>query len=82
MYSAGLTQQTYMKLLARVPGNNGCFECDNKIAEWASVTLGILLCVDCAGVHRSFGVGTSFVRSGSLGMLHFLLPTAVHPRLP
>ena len=30
---------------------------------WASINLGVFLCIKCAGVHRSMGVRTSFVRS-------------------
>lgn len=33
------------------------------MAQWASVNNGILLCLNCSGVHRSFGVRVSFVRS-------------------
>jgi ADP-ribosylation factor GTPase-activating protein 1 len=31
--------------------------------EWASCNLGIFLCQDCAGIHRSLGVDTSRVKS-------------------
>eukprot|EP00730_Choanoeca_flexa_P015902 TRINITY_DN7409_c0_g1_i4.p1 TRINITY_DN7409_c0_g1~~TRINITY_DN7409_c0_g1_i4.p1 ORF type:complete len:242 (+),score=36.15 TRINITY_DN7409_c0_g1_i4:33-758(+) len=51
------------EVLRGIPGNDGCFDCENSLAEWASVNLGILLCVECAGVHRGLGVGVSFVRS-------------------
>ena len=34
--------------------------------SWASVNLGIFLCINCAGKHRSYGVHISFVRSLTL----------------
>jgi hypothetical protein len=40
-----------------------CCECQAYGPEWASISYGILLCLDCAGKHRSLGVQTSFVKS-------------------
>lgn len=34
-----------------------------------SVNNGILLCIKCAGIHRSFGVDISFVRSLKLDLI-------------
>ncbi|CAE7891586.1 AGD6 [Symbiodinium necroappetens] len=40
-----------------------CADCSALGSEWASVSYGIYLCVDCAGRHRGLGVHLSFVRS-------------------
>lgn len=51
------------RLLYQIPGNSNCIDCGNANPEWASVTYGVLLCVNCSGRHRSYGVQTSRVRS-------------------
>mmetsp|Transcript_25462 Transcript_25462/g.51372 ORF Transcript_25462/g.51372 Transcript_25462/m.51372 type:complete len:549 (+) Transcript_25462:21-1667(+) len=49
--------------LRSIPSNDRCAECPTFPADWASVTYGIVLCLDCAGIHRGLGVHLSFVRS-------------------
>ncbi|KAN0097567.1 ArfGap domain containing protein [Tylopilus felleus] len=46
--------------------NNICADCSNPNPQWASVSFAIFLCLQCAGVHRGFGVHISFVRSVSM----------------
>lgn len=49
--------------LLKVPGNNECADCGRKDPEWASCNLGVFLCTECAGIHRSLGSHVSRVRS-------------------
>ncbi|QCD88726.1 Arf-GAP with coiled-coil [Vigna unguiculata] len=54
------------KILRGIPGNDKCAECSAPEPEWASLNLGILLCIECSGVHRNLGVHISKVRSITL----------------
>lgn len=50
----------------RIPGNAQCCDCNEPAPEWASINLGISLCIECSGIHRSLGVHFSKVRSLTL----------------
>ncbi|XP_062370428.1 arf-GAP with coiled-coil, ANK repeat and PH domain-containing protein 3-like, partial [Cinclus cinclus] len=49
-----------------VPGNERCCDCGQGDPRWASINLGVLLCIECSGIHRSLGVHCSKVRSLTL----------------
>lgn len=56
-------EETDREILAALPGNSRCVDCGKGNPKWASVSLGVLLCLDCSGRHRSLGTHISFVRS-------------------
>lgn len=53
----------FLLKLLEIPENNVCADCESKDPDWASCTLGVFLCQDCAGIHRSLTTGISRVKS-------------------
>lgn len=54
--------QDLNEILSR-EGNSRCFDCNSENPKWASINNGIILCLKCAGIHRSFGLQISVIRS-------------------
>lgn len=54
-------QEKPLDVLQRVPGNGVCADCGASDPDWASLNLGILLCIECSGVHRNLSVQISKV---------------------
>ncbi len=54
---------TIQREIRELPGNKSCVDCNTRNPQWASVSYGTLMCLECSGKHRSLGVHLSFVRS-------------------
>ncbi|XHG05197.1 hypothetical protein AWENTII_008446 [Aspergillus wentii] len=53
-------------------GNNWCADCGSASkVEWVSINLGIVLCIECSGIHRSLGTHISKIRSLTLDVNSF-----------
>jgi Arf-GAP/SH3 domain/ANK repeat/PH domain-containing protein len=53
-------------------GNAWCADCNsNQKVEWVSINLGIILCIECSGIHRSLGTHISKIRSLTLDIHSF-----------
>lgn len=44
-------ESALQKVLA-IPGNACCCDCGQPDPRWASINLGITLCIQCSGIHR------------------------------
>ena len=36
-------------------GNDTCVDCGDSSPEWASVNIGVVMCIQCSGIHRNLG---------------------------
>ncbi|XP_034249296.1 centaurin-gamma-1A-like isoform X2 [Thrips palmi] len=60
----GAVDTTSIQLIrSRVHGNTNCVDCDAPNPDWASLNLGVLMCIECSGIHRNLGSHISRVRS-------------------
>ncbi|KAK5852512.1 hypothetical protein PBY51_006366 [Eleginops maclovinus] len=53
----------------RMSGNNGCCDCGAPDPTWLSTNLGVLICIECSGIHREMGVHYSRIQSLDLDVL-------------
>ena len=60
-------------VLRRVCGNDKCADCGAPEPDWASLNLGVLVCIECSGVHRNLGVHISKVSCQGCGLEGFCL---------
>ena len=59
-------EQEEVSYLLKLPENYLCADCQRNRPKWASCNLGVFICLECSGVHRSLGTHISFVRSCNL----------------
>lgn len=62
----GIEQPPELQEVLNAAENQICADCGVENARWASVNLGIFMCLECAAVHRSLGVRISRVCSTEL----------------
>ena len=65
-YISEAQQAAYFKKLLARPDNNICADCNVKGTSWVSLNFGVFVCINCSGVHRSFGMHITRVRSTKL----------------
>lgn len=58
---AGVKNEKPIDVLRKVCGNDRCADCGASEPDWASLNLGVLVCIECSGVHRNLGVHISKV---------------------
>ncbi|XP_009471602.1 PREDICTED: arf-GAP with SH3 domain, ANK repeat and PH domain-containing protein 2-like [Nipponia nippon] len=61
--------QAIIKEVRGMPGNRECCDCSAPDPTWLSINLGILICIECSGIHREMGVHLSRIQSLSLDKL-------------
>jgi Putative GTPase activating protein for Arf len=47
-------------------GNKCCADCSGRNPRWASISLGVFVCIRCCGIHRSLGTHISKMKSTTL----------------
>lgn len=58
--------QAALERLLKEEDNRLCADCGAKGPRWASWSLGVFICIRCAGIHRNLGVHISRVKSVNL----------------
>ncbi|XP_074594093.1 arf-GAP with dual PH domain-containing protein 1-like isoform X2 [Brevipalpus obovatus] len=62
----GEVNRKRLKELAKREYNNVCADCEYPNPDWASVTIGVFLCYECALIHRGLGSHISIAKSFEL----------------
>ncbi|XP_018012440.1 arf-GAP with SH3 domain, ANK repeat and PH domain-containing protein 2 isoform X2 [Hyalella azteca] len=60
-------QQRIISYVLALPGNNHCCDCNGtNDVTWLSTNYGIVVCIECSGIHRDMGVHVSRIQSLTL----------------
>lgn len=74
-------QKTVIRYVQNLPGNDQCCDCSSRNdVTWISLNFGVLVCIQCSGVHRDLGVHHSRIQSLTLDNLttaHLLVAKAM-----
>ena len=52
--------------LLKKPENKFCADCKRTSPTWASINLGVFVCINCSGCHREIGVHVTKIKSVNL----------------
>ena len=57
-------QQTLVNYIRNIPSNNLCCDCGGSSdVTWLSTNFGVIVCIECSGIHREMGVHISKIQS-------------------
>ncbi len=59
-------QLVVINKLLKKPENKFCADCKRPSPTWASINLGVFICINCSGCHREIGVHVTKIKSVNL----------------
>uniref|UniRef100_A0A1B6J1N0 ArfGAP with SH3 domain, ANK repeat and PH domain-containing protein n=1 Tax=Homalodisca liturata TaxID=320908 RepID=A0A1B6J1N0_9HEMI len=60
-------QQAIIRHIQRLPTNDHCADCNSQNdTTWLSINFGVVVCIECSGIHRDLGVHISRIQSLTL----------------
>ena len=59
-------QLVIINKLLKKPENKFCADCKRSSPSWASINLGVFVCINCSGCHREIGVHVTKIKSVNL----------------